>query len=183
MPRLPKLKAREPVTRMQDPREHHNDTNIPRRFAITRGGTDNESEIVPLMAAFNADEGITWQPDIMIPALRQLLNEPATGLVLLARDPVSGAAAGYGIVTFGFDIEYSGRDAVITELFVESSYRGRGVGRQLLDALLSTLRGRGINAVHLMVRPENAPARALYESLEFRVVPRQLMTKRLSPVL
>ena len=131
------------------------------------------------MAAFNADEGITWKPDTMIPALRQLLNEPATGLVLLARDPLSGSAAGYGIVTFGFDIEYSGRDAFITELFVESTYRGRGVGRQLLDALLSTLRARGINAVHLMVRPENAPARALYESLEFRVVPRQLMTKRL----
>ena len=60
---------------------------------------------------FNQDEGITWKPDTMIPALRQLLNEPATGLVLLARDPLSGAAAGYGIVTFGFDIEYSGRDA------------------------------------------------------------------------
>lgn len=132
------------------------------------------------MAAFNADEGITWKPDTMIPALRQLLNEPATGLVLLARDPRSGAAAGYGIVTFGFDIEHSGRDAFITELFIESSYRGRGGGRQLLDALLSTLRARGINAVHLMVRPENTPARALYESREFRVVPRQLMTKRLN---
>ena len=57
-----------------------------------------------------------------------------------------------------------------------------GVGRQLIDALLSTLQARGIKAVHLMVRPENAPARALYESLDFRAVPRQLMTKRLSPV-
>jgi len=170
---------------MHDDREdhdHHDDTNIPRLFEVTLGGADNESEIVPLMVAFNEDEGITWKPETMIPALRQLLNEPATGLVLLARDPLSGAAAGYGIVTFGFDIEFSGRDAFLTELFVESSYRGRGVGRHLMDALLSTLQARGINAVHLMVRPENAPARALYETLDFRAVPRQLMTKRLSPV-
>ena len=148
-------------------------------FDIIPAGVDNEPEIVPLMAAFNHDEGITWQPDTMIPALRHLLHEPGVGLVLMARDRVSGAGAGYGMATFGYDVEYSGRDAFITELFVQSAYRGRGIGRELLDALVDALRDRGINAVHLAVRPENIPARALYESRGFRVVPRLVMTKRL----
>ena len=149
-------------------------------FEIVSAGAGDEEAIVPLMVAFNDDEGIVWQPSTMVPALRRLLHEPALGIVLLARERGSAAPVGYGIATFGYDVEFSGRDAFIAELFVESRNRGRGVGRLLLESLVSTLSGQGINAVHLMVRPENVQARALYESLEFRPVPRLLMTRRLA---
>lgn len=149
-------------------------------FEIVTASAGDEEAIVPLMAAFNDDEGIVWQPSTMVPALRRLLHEPALGIVLLARERASGAPVGYGIATFGYDVEFSGRDAFISELFVESRNRGRGVGRLLLESLVTTLSGQGINAVHLMVRPENVQARALYESLEFRLVPRLLMTRRLA---
>ena len=150
-------------------------------FEIVSAGADDEEVILPLMIAFNGDEGIAWQPSTMVPALRRLLHDPALGIVLVAKERTSSAPVGYGIATFGYDVEYSGRDAIITELFVESRHRGRGAGRLLLDALVRTLRGHGISAVHLMVRPENARARALYESLEFRQVPRLLMTRHLAP--
>ena len=150
-------------------------------FEIVTASAGDEQAILPLMVAFNDDEGIVWQPSTMVPALRRLLHEPALGIVLLARERGSGAPVGYGIASFGYDVEFSGRDAFIAELFVESRNRGRGVGRLLLESLVSTLSGQGINAVHLMVRPENAQARALYESLEFRLVPRLLMTRRLAP--
>ena len=149
-------------------------------FEIVSAGADDEQAILPLMIAFNEDEGITWQPSTMVPALHRLLHEPALGIVLLARERNARAPVGYGIATFGYDVEYSGRDAFIAELFVESRNRGRGVGRLLLESLVTTLSGHGINAVHLMVRPENVQARALYESLEFRLVPRLLMTRRLA---
>jgi ribosomal protein S18 acetylase RimI-like enzyme len=151
----------------------------PESIEITRAGVDDESEIVPLMAAFNEAEGILWRPKTMVPALRHLLRDSGIGSVLLARDRASRAALGYGIVTFGYDIEFSGADAFVTELFVESASRRRGIGRALLDSLVLTLRDRGTRAVHLMVRPENRSARSLYESREFRLVPRLLMTKRL----
>jgi ribosomal protein S18 acetylase RimI-like enzyme len=150
-------------------------------FEIVSAGADDEQLILPLMIAFNEDEGITWQPSTMVPALRRLLHEPALGLVLIARERVARAAVGYGIAAFGYDVEYSWRDAFIAELFVESSYRSRGAGRQLLDALVSTLIVDGIKAIHLAVRPENMRARALYESLDFRLVPRLLMTTRVAP--
>jgi len=146
---------------------------------ITCASVDDEQEIIPLMVAFNQAEDISWRPNTMVPALRQLLRDPAIGLVQLARDRVSGVIVGYGVITFGYDLEFSGSDSFVTELFVASEFRGRGFGRDLLDSLVRTLRERGTKAVHLMVRPENKRARSLYESRQFRVVPRLLMTKRL----
>ncbi len=146
---------------------------------IEQATAAHEPDIVPLMIAFNAAEHITWQPPTMIPALRDLLRRPELGLVLLARDRRSGACIGYAVATHGYDIEFSGPDAFIAELFVTGAMRGRGVGRQLLDSTVRALRARGTRAVHLMVRPENKSARALYDESGFQVIPRLLLTKRL----
>ena len=150
-------------------------------FDIARASIDDDQDIVPLMAAFNQAEGIEWQPPTMVPALRDLLRRPDIGLVLLARDRASGAAAGYAIATYGFDIEFAGADAVLTELFVDARFRGRGVGRGLLESVERAVRERGCHALHLMVRPENAVARSLYERAGFHTVPRLFMTKALLP--
>lgn len=135
------------------------------------------AEIVPLMAAFNAFEGIEWKPAAMVPALERLLGDPAIGFGLLARDASGGALVGYGLATMGYDVEYGGPDAFVTELFVAPEHRGRGVGRALLDAIVAALEARGACAVHLMVRPENEAARALYAARGFHDVPRLLMTR------
>src|SRR5262245_12249813 len=103
---------------------------------ITQATVDDVLDILPLMAAFNAAEHITWRPDTMVPALRELLQRPDVGLVLLARDPASRACIGYAVVTYGYDIEFSGADGFVTELFVEQHARGRGVGRELLNAMV-----------------------------------------------
>lgn len=139
----------------------------------------HEQEILPLMIAFNVAEHIIWQPETMVPALRDLLQRPALGQVLLARDHVSRACIGYCVATHGYDIEFSGADAFITELFVDQGFRGQGVGRELLRATVRALRDRGTRAVHLQVRPENQSARSLYDQNGFQVIPRLLMTKSL----
>jgi ribosomal protein S18 acetylase RimI-like enzyme len=138
------------------------------------------AEILPLMEEFNAFEGITWKPETMVPALEFLLDDPALGFGLLARDPSTGGLVGYGLATMGYDVEYGGADAFVTELFVAPAQRGRGIGHLLLDALVAALEARGARAVHLMVRPENAAARALYGGRGFREVPRLLMTRPLT---
>jgi ribosomal protein S18 acetylase RimI-like enzyme len=137
--------------------------------------------LVPLMAAFNALEGIPWRPGPVRRALERLLREPALGRVLVARSGAGGELVGYGVATFGYDLEFGGPDAFITELFVAPEARERGIGRGLLQALLRDLGERGAAAVHLMVRPENDAARALYSSAGFHAVPRVMMTKDLAP--
>lgn len=148
---------------------------------ILVAGIEDEPAIAPLMEAFNQDEGIVWKPESMIPALRRVLGETELGVILVARDRASRAVVGYCLATFGFDLEFAGRDAFITELFVESSVRGSGFGQALLDSMVEKLRQCQTNAVHLVVRPENERARSLYESRGFQVSPRLMMTKRLAP--
>ncbi|HEY6728395.1 MAG TPA: GNAT family N-acetyltransferase [Polyangiaceae bacterium] len=141
--------------------------------------TEHAPDILPLMAAFNQAESIVWRPDAMVPALHRLLADPALGLALVAY--AGPRLVGYSLATFGYDIEFAGRDAFITELFVESSSRGQGLGRRLLEATVQHLQQRNVRAVHLVVRPDNPRARSLYESHGFQASPRILMTKTFEP--
>lgn len=139
---------------------------------------EHAPDILPLMVAFNQAEGISWTPDVMVPALHRLLDDDALGLVLVAY--AGPHLAGYSVATFGYDLEFAGRDAFITELFVDPASRGHGLGRRLLEAIVRHLRQRSVNAVHLVVRPDNPRARALYESHGFKASPRIVMTKNLT---
>ncbi|HZR80695.1 MAG TPA: ribosomal protein S18-alanine N-acetyltransferase [Candidatus Binatia bacterium] len=61
----------------------------------------------------------------------------------------------------------------LLNLAAASTVRGRGLGRRLLRLLLAEARRKGARVVTLEVSERNLPARALYESLGFRVVRRR----------
>jgi ribosomal protein S18 acetylase RimI-like enzyme len=148
-------------------------------IVIRRAGPGDAAAILPLMVEFNAHERIPWRPGPMGSSLGELLADPRLGCVLVAEHGAGRELAGYAIGAYGYDIEFAGRDAFVNELFVAPAFRSRGCGRLLLERLIQTLREVEVRAVHLMVRPENASARALYEALGFKVVPRLIMTQPL----
>ncbi|MOA18080.1 ribosomal-protein-alanine N-acetyltransferase [compost metagenome] len=53
------------------------------------------------------------------------------------------------------------------DVVVAPQWRGRGLGRQLLQGLLQWAARQGASAVDLQVRGGNLPAQALYASLGF----------------
>lgn len=59
-------------------------------------------------------------------------------------------------------------EADINQVAVVQSYRGQGVGRKMMHALLERLKQTGVKAVTLEVRAGNQPAIALYEALGFQ---------------
>jgi ribosomal protein S18 acetylase RimI-like enzyme len=69
------------------------------------------------------------------------------------------------------DPGYGFVDAATPELAmgVVRARRGRGIGRQLLDAVIAGARERGVASVSLSVEPDNH-ARRLYEQVGFRTV-------------
>ena len=69
--------------------------------------------------------------------------------------------AGYGIVAMGAG------EAHILNLCVDGRLRGRGIGRQMLMLLLERSRDAGMTDAFLEVRPSNAMALALYQSVGF----------------
>jgi ribosomal protein S18 acetylase RimI-like enzyme len=134
--------------------------------------------LMPLMQAFNAEEGIPWRPDAMRAAFVELTGDARLGFALVALS--AGAPVGYAVVTYGFDLEWAGRDAFVTELFVAAPARRRGVAARLLREAEANATRNATRALHLVVRPANEAAMALYRNAGFNVIPRVLMTKVLA---
>jgi ribosomal protein S18 acetylase RimI-like enzyme len=136
-------------------------------------------ELLAMMADFNAGEGIRLDEGKLRSALLRLLADRGLGSVLLFELEPTVESLGYAVVTWGYDLEFDGRDAFLTELYLRPGMRGRGLGSAALVALEARARGAGAAALHLMVRPENAAALRLYRAGGYREPPRILMSRRL----
>ena len=72
-----------------------------------------------------------------------------------------------GTLIGGFD----GRRGTVYHLAVARAQRGRGVATQLLNELEARLKPKGCTRAFLVVYADNAPARALYEKLNWGLMP------------
>jgi len=68
------------------------------------------------------------------------------------------------VVAYGYAQALS-RTGYVRHVIVDPQVRRRGLGRAMMSALASSLRGRGCERWELNVRSDNVPAIALYESL------------------
>jgi ribosomal protein S18 acetylase RimI-like enzyme len=134
--------------------------------------------LAPLMQRFNEGEGIVWRPEAMRRAFEQLTAESALGFGLVAL--ADGSPIAYLIVTYSFDLEWSGRDAFLTEIYVAPQARRHGLAGRLLGRAEARAHDSGAHALHLAVLPANASAMALYRRAGFEAVPRTMMTKPLT---
>ena len=137
------------------------------------------SQLLDLLEPFNASEGIVWHRAAVSPALERLIGNRSLGAVGLIE--AGAETAGCFVVTWGFDLEWAGRDAFLTELYLVPAFRGQGVGKQALAQIEALARAEGAAALHLMVRPENVAAVGLYAQAGFRSPPRTLLSKELRP--
>jgi ribosomal protein S18 acetylase RimI-like enzyme len=133
--------------------------------------------LVELMAEFYAESGEPFDTGRSALAFDRILGDEALGRVWLLE--VGGEPAGYVVMTLGFSMEYSGRDAFVDDLFIRASYRRRGLGREAMDAVMEECRRRGVQALHLEVDRQNLAAKELYRQLGFKDKERQLLTAEL----
>lgn len=95
-------------------------------------------------------------------------------LIILEAKPI-----GYTILTYGFDLEFGGRTALMTDLYLEPKYRRLGIGRKTVQFLEQFCRNDGIVALELQVEHTNRMAQRFYRRLKFEVHNRIPMTRRL----
>jgi ribosomal-protein-alanine N-acetyltransferase len=74
---------------------------------------------------------------------------------------VSREVTAYGVMSFGAG------EAHILNLCVGEAWRGRGIGKRLLSALIERAAAAGMGEAFLEVRPSNTAAIRLYQSLGF----------------
>ena len=147
-------------------------------MSIRIATTADLAMLVDLMTDFYRESAFTLQPDSARVAFERLLADPALGRIWICEQ--DGEAAGYIVLTVGFSMEYGGRDAFVDDLFVRPPFRGRGLGKQLLDTLIAECRRRDVRALHLEVDRANDRGHALYRSRGFVDNDRQLLTMKLA---
>jgi ribosomal protein S18 acetylase RimI-like enzyme len=138
-------------------------------------GAGDAGALLSMMRALNAHEGMAFDEPRARAALAQLFADERFGVAHLILS--GGETAGYLVVTFGFSIEFGGRDAFVDELFIKDEFRGRGLGKAALVRAEEVCRERGIRALHLEVERANEPAQTLYRKSGFLDHDRYLLTK------
>ncbi|BDI28583.1 GCN5 family N-acetyltransferase [Capsulimonas corticalis] len=133
--------------------------------------------LLPMIAELYAHERIPFDEAVLRPAVAALLADRAFGFICLAR--VDGTPAGYLIVTFGYDIEFGGRQATVTDVYVQPAFRRRGLAGAALRFAEEKCREHGVRALELQVSDGNTPASDAYEKAGFTMSGRFVMNKRL----
>jgi diamine N-acetyltransferase len=138
--------------------------------------TDLDALLEFVKAYYDFDE-IPYRPERIRTALRILLRDPSLGRVWIIR--YGRKAVGHAILSFGYDLEFNGRQATITELFIAPEYRSRRLGSKMISLMEGTCRQLGIGALELQVERDNVRAQSLYRRLGFRAHNRIPMSKML----
>jgi ribosomal protein S18 acetylase RimI-like enzyme len=118
--------------------------------------------ILELIEAMGNTEGI----DIKLIAenYRNLLSE-ANSYILIAE--IKGDIVGFVNLTTRKTILHSGLSGLIDELIVAKSYRGKGIGKQLLSSAIKKSRQLGCCEVEVSTEKANTKAREFYRQCGF----------------
>jgi len=143
---------------------------------VFKPATSDEIDIlIAMMREFYALDGLKFNEAIARRALRTLIGDETFGRGFLIC--VGDEIVGYAVLTFGYSLEFHGRDAFVDELYLREEHRGRGIGKRALQFLTEVCAAEGVNALHLEVERANTSAQSVYRGFGFEDHDRYLMTK------
>jgi GNAT superfamily N-acetyltransferase len=90
--------------------------------------------------------------------------------VVVAEDNGSVIAGGSAVIKQGNSYNIFKEYAFLGFMFVEPEFRGLGVNRLIIDALVNWAHKRGLNEVRLQVYSDNSPAIRAYEKVGFKKI-------------
>ena len=132
-----------------------------------------------LVRKYYASDQIPFHARRVSSGLKKLLANRQLGRAwFIVRDR---KVIGYVVIAFGFDYEFGGRLATVTDLYLDPPHRGHGFGRQALARIELFCRDTGFTALELQVERHNPHAARLYRSFGFQPLDRIPMCKVLAP--
>ena len=136
---------------------------------------DDIDALLAMMPDLYAHDALAFDEAVARRALLGVIGDDTFGhvfLILLASEVV-----GYAVLTFGYSLEFHGRDAFVDELYLRDEYRGQGIGKRALEFLTEVCVAEGVSALHLEVERSNTQAQAVYRKFGFEDHDRYLMTR------
>ena len=147
--------------------------------SFRRASSADTELLLELVRAFYEFEGIAFGAERIRKGLAELSANPELGGAWLIQR--AQAVLGYFVLTFGFDLEFGGRQATVTELYLVPESRRAGTGTATLHFIEATLRDLGIAEYELQADRANVAALAFYQRFGFRVHDRVPMSKPVPP--
>ncbi len=144
-----------------------------REIAVVRAAERQRDDLELLVARIEAEdhpddpEAGARAPREMAESLSRYdaLSSDSVWLLLAYR---RGRPAGLAILTRVPKLDRRVGFLYLDELHVLAEHRCRGIGRALMRSAVDLAREQGLAGIRLLSRPDNRPARALYESLGCR---------------
>lgn len=136
---------------------------------------DDAATFLALMREYYAYDAHEFLEEKARQALEPLLANAVYGLAWLILD--AKLVIGYAVITFGYSLEFGGRDAFLDELYLREDYRGQGIGTRIIQHALDVCQTHGVKALHLEVMAQNTRAQELYRRLGFELRDSRLMSK------
>ncbi|CAN5475532.1 GNAT family N-acetyltransferase [soil metagenome] len=127
-------------------------------------------EAIPRLAEllgilFDQEEEFFANPEAHAEGLRQIMADPATGFILMAEE--EGQILGMVNILLTVSTFLGTRVAILEDLVIDPSHRGRGIGTALIETAIGQARALGCRRISLVTDGSNAPARHLYRKLGF----------------
>ena len=135
------------------------------------------SLLLPWIEEFYKEDNHRFEKEKIISALELLFENSSPGKIFILEKEEE--EIGYLIVSYGWSLEYFGKDSIIDELYIIKSERGKGYGEEALKLLEEELVKQGINTIHLEVN-DNNKAVNLYKRIGYVPHNSVFMSKRLN---
>jgi GNAT superfamily N-acetyltransferase len=118
-----------------------------------------------LTILFSQEAEFKPDPDLQTRGLRTILNHPASGVILLARD--NDRVVGMVNLLYTVSTALGATVAILEDMVVLPTERDSGVGSQLLNAAINTAQQSGCQRITLLTDGDNDASHRFYEKHGF----------------
>lgn len=128
------------------------------------------AEDLPAMAdllheLFTLESDFQPRRDQQLRGLQQILAAPALGRLFVVR--ADGRVIGMANALISVSTALGSAVALLEDVIVQREYRGRGLGRRLVEQVCAWAKSQGMVRVTLLADKDNSAALAFYETLGF----------------
>jgi ribosomal protein S18 acetylase RimI-like enzyme len=142
---------------------------MPHRLHVRAATSADVDALVPLFEAYRAFYERAPDARSARDFLRHRLERGDSTILLAVDDAADARAVGFVQLYPVFSSLRMAPALILNDLFVDPSTRRLGVARLLMDAACAFARKSGAVSLQLETAQDNSRARALYESLGYRV--------------
>jgi len=135
--------------------------------AITLASAEHAAQVLGLMHRYHEEAKLPYDDAHRADVATPLLDGSPLGAVWIIGP--NRAPLGYVIISFGWSMAHGGMVGWLEEVYIRASVRNRGIGTEVMHAVVVNLRQAGLKAMHVQLPPA-APATGFCKRVGFAPV-------------